>query len=355
MTATKGPKAPATSTPTAARRANASLLALLLVGCASGGPADVERPSAPVTTPEATEAAAVFPRSEPLPDGIEVSGLPEELLRGTIAIGRFGQELALETEDEVVIFDLQSMAAVATFALPDVPQINGILLTADSLWVLDHANGRVIRIDRATGEEVATIEIGGKTVSLVETEDGIWAGSAHTFPEAAALIDPASNAVVRRLEVGAFPARGDRTLWFGRDSSGMDGTVREIDPTSGEVRTSIDLDGADGCYVGGSLPAVAWAWCFDPPPDDTQLTRLDMSSGTVASVINLEGGGGLVGVDGDRSWFFSDLGLLVVDNATNEVLAVYAVPPEDPYAIVDGVLWRIDRERGVMLRHDMAG
>lgn len=218
------------------------------------------------------------------------------------------------------------------------------------MWVTDHDAGIVVRIDRESGEEGERIDIGGRAVSLLETEEGVWAGSGHDAIWSVKLIDPATNDVTRTLERGALPGYGLGSFWFGRNQFDQSGTVRRVDPVSGEDLAEIPLASAkEGCYIGGAYPEAAWGFCF-LPNEPTIATRLDLGAGKVAATVPLDGDGGLLGVAGEYSWFDSGgLGvlpyrLLRVDNATNQVDRVYAEPGE--VAIVGEVLWMLDREAG---------
>lgn len=328
-------------------------VAAILAGCGTQQPVQ-NSPSAaagsgsPVSS---TSAPATPVEAQPLPEGDVVAGLDSELLGATSGIWVFRDEFAFETADTVAIFDIGSRQVVATVPLPEVEQINGVSVSEDSVWVLDHDAGRVVRVDRSTGEEVAAIDIGGRAVSLLQSPHGIWAGSARVLPEYVSLIDPASNEIVRTVELGAFPKYADGHLWFGRDETGGDFTVRKVDPESGSIVESIDLDGAEGCYVDGEFPDVVWSWCFEPPPDpETVATRLDVSGMAVSATVPLGGAGGLVGVTQKHSWFFADrdgeIVLLRLSNDTNAVDAAFGIGPTDPYAIADGFLWVIDRAQG---------
>jgi hypothetical protein len=325
-------------------------------GCGAASVSD-----ATTLAPAPSTADVTFPASEAppavqgLPAGRLIPGVDAQLLRETLGLWVYGSELMFETADAVGIFDTEAERVVASFPLPDVAQINGLLLTRDSLWVLDHDRGRVIRMDRSTGEELAAIDVGGRAVSLTPSPEGIWAGSAHVMPESVALIDPATNRILRRLEVGAFPSYGAGGLWFGRDEAGQDGTVRELHPTSGELVSSIELGDAEGCYLGGSFPDVVWSWCFEPPPLNTEATRLDLAGSSVSATVPLGAPGGLVGVHEDASWFVAEppdgsLRLLKVENATNLVEATFGLEGGTLMAMHDGALFLIDREAGTLTR-----
>lgn len=290
-----------------------------------------------------------------LPSPSLVAESSQPALREAIGIGVMSGELVVETPNALLVLDASSGIVTEEIPLPELPQINGMLLTADSLWVLDHDNGKVVRVDRGSADVVAEIDIGGRAVSLLATPEGIWAGSAHVVPESVSLIDVETNDITRRIELGAFPIYADDHLWFGRDQTGWDSTVRKVDPRTGEVVGSIDLDGAEGCYLGGRFPDAVWSWCFDPPPDDTDVTRLDVEGLGVSATQPLGAAGSLVGVHEEHSWFSAEpadgsLRLVKMNNASNVVETVYSRGSVVPITMHDGALWFLDPEGGTLGR-----
>ena len=342
----------------------AAAVALALAGCGgSTAPlASTPTPQAPPSAGDpsrAPSASAQEPGATQLPAGALVGESRDARLREATTIGFMGDELVAEIGDALLVLDPASGRVIDEVAFPDLPRINGTLLTGDSLWLLDHDHGKVVRVDRESGEVEAEVEIGGRAVSLLATPDGIWAGSAHILPESVSLIDTDTNEIVRRLELGAFPVYDDGYLWFGRNETGWASTVRKVDPDTGEIVASIDLDGAEGCYLGGRFPDVVWSWCFEPPPNDTDVTRLDVDALAVAAIQPLGAGGGLLGVYEDTSWLGAEPAdgsrrLLKVDNATNAVEAVYSSDHVMPITIHDGALWMIDTDAGALRRIDLA-
>jgi DNA-binding beta-propeller fold protein YncE len=331
----------------------AGALALVAVSC--GGSAGAETP----TSRPAGASGSMPGTAEPsvsqglarasLPAGTVVSTAPQPQLRDAIGIGMMSGQLVVETPQSILVVDQATGTVTEEIPMPDLPQINGFLLTDGALWILDHDAGKVVRVDPTSGEVVAEIVIGGRAVSLLETPEGIWAGSAHVTPQTLSLIDPATNSVTRTLELGAFPVYDGQHLWFGRDETGAASTIRQVDPATGEIVSSIDLDGAEGCYLGGRFPDVVWSWCFEPWPTDTDATRLDLADGVVATTIPLDGSGGLVGVTDAHSWFFSDRSgdvvLLRVDNRTNAIEAAFNYEM-GPNTIVGEALWIVDLDAG---------
>jgi streptogramin lyase len=290
-----------------------------------------------------------------------VAGIPEDVIRSAKAFWPTGggdldqppglaDGLVIETGKEIVVVDASTATVTSRVPTPDVPQINAILPSDDAIWVTDHDAGAVLRVDPKSGKVVARIEIGGRAVSLVETEEGVWAGSGHIYPASVALIDPATDRVTRRLDLGAFPVYGDGTLWFGRDAFEATNKVRRIDPGTGDERAVIKVADPDhGCYVGGSLEEAVWSWCLKEWID-TEAARLDPDANTVLATVELGSGGGLFGVTDGYSWFWADpkgdlpARILRVDNRTNQMDRVYADPPMSAFAA--GSLWTLDPDAG---------
>ena len=324
--------------------------ALLLVGC--GAAAAPSEPPQPRDAASAAASAQIV--SNPLPEGTLIGTLPSDLAE-PLGLHVLADGLAVETVAEIALLRTDSSEVTERIRLPEVAQVNALLLTQDSLWVTDHDNGAVIRVDRATSDELARIELPrGRAVSLVEADGLIWAGGGHELPEFVMGIDPATNEPVRTIEQGAWPTSDGEFLWFGRDADHVASTVRKVDPGSGDVVSDIDLAGAEGCYVGGSLPDVMWSWCFEPWPDNTVAARLEPAAARVAAEVPLGGSGGLIGVADGSSWFFADrsdgLVLLKVPNETNEITDAWALSASSAWVIHKDTLWLLDLEDHTLTR-----
>ena len=347
------------------------LRAVLVCGLATG----CGVVSSPPSGAEQAEDAAVasqspdpLPPPVPLPEGTVVVGAsvlrdvvgfwPPESYGGWDTTSDDRYELVVETKEELIVIDTQRGEVATRVARPDAFQINAVLATNDSLWISDHDAGEVVRIDRESGQTVARVEVGGRAVSLLETREGVWAGSGHAVPESVVLIDSRTNRAGRRIEAGAYPGYGLDSLWFGRDEtrSTLAG-IRRIDPATGDLLATIDLgEEADGCYVGGSFPDAVWSYCYPPPPGVTRAGRLDVDANQVTATVRFDAAGSLIGAAEGFSYFLVDATadvatrLVQIDNATNDVHGVHAFdtppPPFDMAAIIGDALWFIDVEDG---------
>jgi hypothetical protein len=345
-------------TPVIKRTSVPFLAAALLAGCAGGSPA-TEPPQtspspSPITaapTPLATRVQSTPAPTSPLPieGGLIVEGIPDDVMDSAVALWRHGTEVGIETADELVIVSVGDTTSVERVPLPEVPQINAIVFNDDSVWVTDHDNGQFLRVSRATGDLVATIDTDkGKAVSLLETEHGIWAGSGHTIPEGVGLIDTDTNTMGMRIDEGSFPAYGEGSLWFGRGSdSRIALDIRRIDPITGDIVSTIDLNGAQACYIGGRFPDAVWTWCLEPNMW-TEMARLDVTAAEMSdSRVPLDGGGELLGVRGDQSWFWFEpvpgsTTIRLVANDTNEVVDDIELPPGGLATFSDEGSWMLD-------------
>lgn len=124
---------------------------------------------------------------------------------------------------------------------------------AGAIWVPSDAEGKISRIDPATNEVTATIDVVPGTFFLAFGFDALWAVSSDE--QTLQRIDPATNAVVGSVELGKQPgflAAGEGGVWVQEQG---DGTVARVDPETNTVtqRTKVgetllygDIDVGDG-------------------------------------------------------------------------------------------------------------
>lgn len=229
--------------------------------------------------------------------------------------------------------------------------------TDAGIWVPNGDEGdgppAVARLDPETMALVATIEVGGQEGAsppdgwaTAVSVDGVWVALAHE--QEVVLIDPATNAVSRRLEVDAVPyslAEDGDSLWivdFERSA------VLRIDRVSGEellrvqgIRDPIEIAvGEEGVWVTEHRQG--------------NLVRLDPETGEELARLGVGGRPG-VAIGFGSVWARSDDDRVVsrIDPVTNRVVETIAMPgnPVD-FAVAGDALWVVTRpQRGACERN----
>lgn len=195
-----------------------------------------------------------------------------------------------------------------------------VLAIGKSVWVLDHSAVSLTRIDPATNQVSANVNLGPGFASGL----GLAGGRIWTRYQSAAkvvAVDPATATIVLTVPLGQDGdtfAVGDGAGWL---LTG--GQLAKIDGTTGKV-TAFGLDsscGTDGLAAGGGFAWLASA--------AGSLCKVDERSGTVvARGSGLGNGAGLAIVGGEPWLSGSDGGLSIIDPTTLAIRA--AVPPAAP-------------------------
>ena len=125
--------------------------------------------------------------------------------------------------------------AVALGAVPI-----GLAEDAGSVWVLDHTNAAVARVDPETRRVVQTIPDVGNDPQAISARGGnVWV--AVFGARMVTRINAESNKVVDRIEVGNQPAAvvaSDSGVWVANSG---DNTVQRIDPRTGKADRAIPV------------------------------------------------------------------------------------------------------------------
>jgi YVTN family beta-propeller protein len=112
-----------------------------------------------------------------------------------------------------------------------------------AVWVANSGDGTVSRIDPATDQVVATIEVGGQDSNFdITSGDGaVWVTTAGDLVQR---IDPETNEVVATVDVPApiHPATGFGAVWVSDYDAG---SVTRIDSAANDVAAMIPVPGSD--------------------------------------------------------------------------------------------------------------
>jgi hypothetical protein len=227
------------------------------------------------------------------------------------------------------------------FDLPGGP--DWLAESGGSVWVkMD--DGRVLRIDPATNEIVAEVEVSSDLCQgLGANEEAVWTCDGRDLVR----IDPGTNEVVATVaadkiaEQGQIPVASDAAWVLTGDGSVLAGVRRHTNAVA------VEIDLGTRCT---ELTAVdengLWASCLG---DDTAI-RIDLDAEEVSHrVSGLSGARTLTAAEGDV-WVSFDEGLVRIDADTGEVLGVVDASTglDGGLAATPNALWA---RTGGFLRH----
>jgi len=291
-------------------------------------------------------------------------------------------------------------SSVAAGAALNVPLGNGpaqLELGFDSVWVNQSLTNSVVRLDPATGQLLATIDVGGVPFKMQPADGRMWVRTAGAF----VAIDPVSNAVTATLlkaDVGPEANRSwavDGALWI------CDGSrLHRYDATTVQPVTVIELGFDCGAVYATADLAVAWTYNEDEGQSGTSAAAfVDPATNQIVATVPLPvdvtvpvvldgavflpGMGGATAVVVDRaSWTVKatpDVGrptrcsqcafdgtsiylptddsgqfdVLVVDASTYKVTRTLETLGANSLDVGDGALWVIDSTFDVLQRFDI--
>jgi YVTN family beta-propeller protein len=163
-----------------------------------------------------------------------------------------------------------------TIALPAAP--TRLAAAEDAVWVLTPADNRVVRIDPATNDGVATTAVGRAASGLAVGAGAVWVS--RRSDGTVVRIDPATNQVAATIGVGRAPGAvtvAGGVVWVALPERGLG----RIDPASNRS-TVVDVPRC----CNGELAAGEGALWVANRGDDT-LVRVDSATGRVAARIPL--------------------------------------------------------------------
>lgn len=192
----------------------------------------------------------------------------------------------------------------------------GVLAIDKAIWVAEHHDGAVTRIDAATGKVIGTVKFGNVGSNgpqwMARSKDSVWVGESN--PDQVVRLNLATGKVLAQIPV-PFGACGgllvtDTAIW----ASGCheDTKLARIDPATNKVVTVIDLAG----YTQGAVLANDALWIPEGYASQGQLERIDATTNAVTTKLLIPGmeDAGPSVVAGDTLW--------ISDYAN----AVYAIP-----------------------------
>ena len=286
-------------------------LILLLSGCSGAtDPAPSASSEAPSAAASGSAAASVLPPTEP-----DWSALPslEDAVVATVPLTAAWPTLfASATEDGIWLpngdegdgppgvarLDPETMDLTATIDIggeadASPPDAWATAPSVDGVWVALASRQEVVLVDAATNAVSRRLEIDAVPYSLTEDGDSLWIVD---FERSTVLrIDRASGEELLRVEGIRDPieiAVGEEGVWVTEHRSG---TLVRLDHETGDVLATIRVGGRPGVVIGlGSV----WA----RSDDDRTLSSIDPVENRIVATIPMPGNPVDVAVAGDSVW-----------------------------------------------------
>jgi ABC-type branched-subunit amino acid transport system substrate-binding protein len=226
------------------------------------------------------------------------------------------------------------------------------------VWMLDAEDETVSRLDPDTGKVLDGFDTPSNPTELAAGAGAVWVGNTSEFgaTDRVSRVDPESTAITRTVRLPAPPgppattfsagfpgiAVGAGAVW----ASNPDGTVSRIDPGTGRIVATIEVEAKTIAVGDGGVWLVA---------DDNTVTRIDPRTNRVAD--RIEVGSNLltaVAVGAGAVWATSEEGLLWrIEPGPRPVTRTIDVGTGVAYvAFGDGAVWTANWADGTVSRVD---
>ena len=293
----------------------------------------------------------------------ESTALAPDQVVAKIAVGQGPRRVALgegaawvtnEAAGTVSRIDLDTNRVVATVPVGNSPR--PVAVGYGAVWVGNLGDGTVSRIDPSTNSVTATIpldpsrsQFGPQLSGLAVGAGAVWVAGGITGADHGGItrIDPATNQVVATIEVERWPAQVvalDDAVWVTHSVTPF---LTRIDPATNAISATLNLE----CPTMG-LAADAtgvWAACVDVPV----LLRIDPLTNQVAARIAIGPRSEDVAVGPNGVWVTSGPGntLTRIDPEANMAARVYAVGQGPQGVAIDQVeLWVVMSDENAIWR-----
>jgi virginiamycin B lyase len=361
--------------PTARSLTGILLIPLVLTACATGqNPSASASPSgAAPASPTSVEPSPSMEPSPPAEPSQESGGdALEGRMTAELAIAggpdwpteAFGAIWILAPDGEppaVIRVDPATNEEVARIELPS-GGCQGIGASPDAIWACTPDG--ILRIDPETDTIVAEVEYDSPAMfgRLAFGAGTVWGYSTtDVVPDAIVRVDPATNATTATIPlpgVAGGMAFGFDALWV---TVPAQNTVLRIDPATNEVTPlATDVEGAQMVAVGSDALWVSLHGSKEarPGPDEPTLARIDPTDGTIVARIATGGSvvGGDVAASADSVWVRAPQPFLVqIDPDTNEVVdRIEERASEGSLLVTEDAVWVTSVSYGRLWRIDGA-
>jgi hypothetical protein len=172
---------------------------------------------------------------------------------------------------------------VADIRVPGTGDYGRIAVGQGSVWVTapelrpDGSRGNLVRIDPATDEVTATMNIGGPIQGLAVGDGSVWVTVPDDVASTVYRVDPSTERVADSIRVSVAAGSvllAEGSVWVNHEWAG--GSVDRIDPATGDVVDELDVPNVQAAGAGSLWGASGEA-----------VIRIDPESGDVLARIPL--------------------------------------------------------------------
>lgn len=320
-------------------------VACLLAACSSDEPGREPRGVSPTPT-HAEEPGSPTPSQTAEEEGPRSLALDEQLQaeltiegqRDWMAAGYGSVWVLVDEASAVARIDPATNELAATIEVGGHP-CDGVAAGFGAVWVPSCTERQLYRISSHTDEVEATIDVAvfqsvagaGPFGGLAAGEGAVWIVTEGRTGELDALarIDPRSNAITDTIPLGHLGggvAVGEGAVWV---TAPEDGVLVRVDPVSLEIVDEVE-GLAQPAWVAtgeGAVWVLSGTW-RDHPEGDGSVTRVDPTTNEIVARIRLDdapGQAGHITVGGGSVWARTQFTLLArIDPASNTVVERYS-------------------------------
>jgi YVTN family beta-propeller protein len=210
------------------------------------------------------------------------------------------------------------------------------------VWVLNHGDSTVSKIDPRTNKVVATITLPPPIGHLAVSPGAVWVASINGND--IRKIDPQTDKVVATIPSTDGPAAmsyGAGSLWV---CGWIDGAVVRLNPATNQTMSRFDIGGQVGHICAGiyALDNTVWVEIFNGENDSgAMVNRVDPVANTLGKIYSLPNNlnEGIV-ADAQGAWVIDpQTGLYRIDPQTDRAVAALASTNAGGLALGDGSVW----------------
>jgi streptogramin lyase len=282
--------------------------AALLTVVAACGDSSPEQPSAQITSPVVTTGstlpASTVPSSvsstvaitpvvnatTPLPPGFQSI---VSVADGPITLAATDDSIWVEDHRDDYISRVDPKLNQEVDRFPDVRTHCAVATGAGFVWASHARPGSVLKVDPVNGDVIGTIRL-SEACGLAASDDDLWATSSGRG--AVVRYDPVTleeKASIKLAELLFGVAIGPDAVWVQSEADG--GTIFRVDPVTNAVSAEIAVDGASAIIVGFDSVWVA-------ARAQHTVDRIDPATNAVVETIEMPGEIGGIGVGPDGIW-----------------------------------------------------